>query len=81
MGENKKFIRNVGSPSLEILKDKKILKSSEFFKKFNLSLKFILVSINSENSDKKTAEIIRNTISVLNKNKKLMKVITYQTQI
>ena len=78
MGENKKFIRNVGSPSLEILKDKKILKSSEFFKKFNLeSKKFILVSINSENSDKKTAEIIRNTISVLNKNKKLMKVITY----
>ena len=61
MGENKKFIRNVGSPSLEILKDKKILKSSEFFKKFNLeSKKFILVSINSENSDKKTENIITN---------------------
>jgi len=78
MGENKKFIRNVGSPSLEFLKDKKILKSNEFSKKFNLvSKKFILVSINSENSNKRTAEVIRNTISALNKYKNFMKVITY----
>lgn len=78
MGENKKFIRNVGSPSLEFLKDKKILKSNEFLKKFNLeSKKFILVSINSENSNKRTAEVIRNTISALSKHKNFMKVITY----
>ena len=78
MGENKKFIKNFGSPSLEILKDKKILKPKEFMKKFKLeSKKFILVSINSENSYTRTAEVIKNTISTLNKYKNYIKVITY----
>ena len=78
MGENKKFIKNFGSPSLEILKDKKILKPKEFMKKFKLeSKKFILVSINSENSYKRTAETMKNTISALNKYKNYIKVVTY----
>ena len=78
MGENKKFIRNFGSPSLEILKEKKILTSSQFFKKFKLKSKdFILVSINSENSNKKTAQVIKNTILALNKYKNFIKVVTY----
>tara|TARA_B100001250_G_scaffold253588_1_gene218095 strand:- start:438 stop:1568 length:1131 start_codon:yes stop_codon:yes gene_type:complete len=78
MGENKKFIKNIGSPSLEILKKKKILSTKDFIRKFNLKPKnFILVSINSENSKIKTKHIIQNTVKILNKNKNFTKVITY----